>query len=166
MCLGDVRQCRRQRGGAAVYRGNLGVAKHLCCLPSCCLQLGLSDNTQKSSCSARIRKKLFPCYKGKLMFFCLFFFCLFFSTLNSLQLSRGSPQGQLCYCMYPFRLFCFGIKGLCEGKCQLLILGFKNTQSDTFFPFDWSKQQSASSRQHSVQPCCNVSSFVFLQTSV
>lgn len=74
---------------------------------------------------------------------------LLFSILHSLQVSSASPQGQLYYWMYPFSLICFGIKGLCEGKYQLLILSFKNTQSNTLFLFDWSKQQSTFCQQ-----CC------------
>lgn len=139
VCLGDVSQCPRRWGGVAICRGTLGVANHSCCLTLCCLQLSLSDGAEKVSllCQGSAH-----CYKGKLMFFYLF------SSLHSLQVSSDSPQGQLYYWMYPFSLICFGIKGLCEGKYQLLILGFRNTQSDTLFLFDWSKLQS-----HFCQQC-------------
>lgn len=130
---GRCQQGPRQWGGVAICRGKLGVANHSCCLTLCCLSLSGSAENISLLCQDSA-----PCYKGKLMFLCLF------SSLHSLQVSSGSPQGQLYFWMDPFSWICFGIKALWEGKYQLLILGFKNTQSDTLFLFDGSKLQSLS----------------------
>lgn len=107
VCLGDVRQCWRQWGGVAIYRGKLGVANHLCRLPSCCLQLGFSDNTQKSSCSARTQKKLFPCYKGKLMFFYPFFSSPLYTACSCLV---AHPRGSYATVCIPLACFALGSK--------------------------------------------------------
>lgn len=99
MCLGDVRQCCRQWGEVAIYRGKLGETNHFCCFPSGCLQLGLSDGAPRSRCSARTRK-LLPCAMDRLLFLCL-------------------TQRVVVQCLtpaHPFSLFCFGIKGLREAS--------------------------------------------------
>lgn len=102
---------------------------------------------------------LCPFFKGK----AVFFFLSSLLYLTQYEVVSCSPQGHMCFCMHPFVLLLD--QRILWRQTSIIGFGFKNTWGETLLLFDWSKQEPASFRQHTVQPCSNVSGFEFLQTS-
>lgn len=103
---------------------------------------------------------LFPFFKGKAVFF-------FLSSLLHLTQCEVvwwlTPRAYVL--LYASPCFAFGSKDSVKTNVNYQFLVLKIHEARRFFPLIWSKQEPASLRPHTVQPCSDVSGFEFLQTS-